>query len=157
MARTAAPTHATDHLDTENDGVLDFTHFRLNATEPAIVTLEGREFKDAVEYETFMAEPVVIEIHTSTDKNAPTHALVGVNGEQVWLPRGQRIRIPRRFVERLARSQSVAYKTERNRDMDADVAMDTHKTTAMDYGFSVLRDPNPKGDQWLRRVVRESR
>lgn len=151
----ARQTHATDLADTGEDDVTDYMNLRI-FTEKSVEVVTDREFTDTIEMTKFMADNLVIEIHPSTDKNAPTSVRVGVNGEEVWLPRGQKIRIPRRFVERLARSQVRQYKTVRNPDQEADFANLTKMSTAMDYGFSVVKEPNAKGRQWLERVIRES-
>lgn len=151
----ARQTHATDFAGTGEEDVTDYMHLRI-FTDKTIDTVGEREFADSIEYTKFMADSMVIELHASTDKNAATSVRVGVNGEEVWLPRSQKIRIPRRFVERLARSQVRTYKTVRNPDQEADFANLTKTYTAMDYGFSVIKDPSPKGRSWLERVTRES-
>ena len=150
--------HSPDFIDHSEDGVLDFDTIRVSGLPGGdIQMMSEREFKDGIEYEAFMAEQLIVTIHTSSDKNAPKAVFVGVNGEGGWLPRGPKVRLARRFVERLARSQATSFRTQQNNDMNRDEAMDTMRSTAQDYSFSVLKDPNPKGEGWLRRVSAESR
>lgn len=156
MARQANQTDLPDIADDALTGVMDFSKFRV-VLDRTVEVITDREFADQNEYAKFMQDMIVVELHTSTDRNAPTHAYVGVNGEQVWLPRGQKINIPRYFIERLARSRPQNYRTTANPDPSADQAMLTQRQTGMDYPFSVLRDPQPaKGRAWLERVSRES-
>jgi hypothetical protein len=165
MARTRTTTEAVDFADggvtdigdiSLDDGVEDYSKFRV-MTDNQVEVITEREFKETQEVMQFMQDLLVIEIHRSSDQNAPTHALVGVNGEQVWLPRGRKLRVPRYFVERLARSRPRDYKTEDNPDPRADIAKRTTRQTGMDYPFNVLQDPNPRGRVWLERVIKESR
>jgi hypothetical protein len=151
--------HSPDYINNEGDGdVLDFANLKWGGASAADISIVSeREFKDAAEYAAFMADPIIITLHTTTDKNAPPSVYAAVQGDGGWLPRGKKIRVPRSIVEVLARSQVTAFKTTQNNNMAADEAMDTTRSTAQDYAFSVLHDPNPKGVPWLRRVMHEGR
>lgn len=151
--------HSSDYVSDGLQGVVDWKQIRssgggLNHLE--VISKNDREFgDDEVAYAAFMEEPVVIEVHDSADKNAPPAVFVAVNGEGVWLKRRTKIRIPRKFAEVLARSQSMAIKTMQTSDPESVDAMRTMRTTSQDYAFSVLHDPNPRGRAWLERVTRE--
>ena len=148
--------HSPDLQARELDGVLDFAMLkRIGGGLPHLDPVTEREFKTVAETEAFMNDLLVIEIHTSTDKNAPVVCEVGVNGDKVVIPRGRKVRIPRRFVERLAQSQATSFRQERHANPDADEGMVTKRSTAQEYPFSVLKDPSPKGSAWLARVIRE--
>jgi hypothetical protein len=139
-------------LDLEN--IVDYkmlTQGQLRQIQP----ITDREFQLAKEIEVFMNEMLVIRIHDTTDKNAPKRVFVGDNGEQLWLPRKTKIRIPRRFVERLAQSHEQTYDQLRNNDPNADEGMVTKSSQAQPYPFEVLHDPNKLGSRWLRRTMRE--
>lgn len=152
MARTV---QSEDYRSTELDGVVDFAMLRTGG--PLRVDPVGeREFKDIAEYEKFMAEQVVIRIHSTPDKNEPPAAFIGENGAGVWIPRNVKVRLPRSYVETLARSQSRSYRTDRNPDPNADEGMVTKTTSGACYPFEVLQDPNPRGRAWLQRVTHES-
>lgn len=145
----------TDSAERDDD-VLDMMiasneHLIRQALEEPI---DEALFKSIVEYEKFMAQGVVIMINETTDKNAPPVVPCGVNGDFRWLPRGVKVRVPRKFVEVLANSQETRYKTVANRDSEADNAMKEMATTAQCYGFAVIRDPDPKGPRWLERIMK---
>lgn len=105
-------------------------------------------------YEKFMLEPVVVRIHSTKDKNEPPLVFVGINGDNRWLPRNRAIKLPRKFVERLAQAQEMAFETKENKDMTVDNAMTISRSIAQAYEFSVLDDPSPIGRRWLARMVR---
>lgn len=149
--------HSTDFVEGEEQ-VLDMMtasteHLVRQVLEEPIME---REFKTVAMYEEFMAQGVVIKIHETTDDNAPWVVPVGVNGDMRHLPRDIPIRIPRKFVECLARSQETSYKTKKNKDPDADQALVPTARRAQCYGFSVLHDPAPQGRAWLERVTRSA-
>jgi uncharacterized protein (DUF2342 family) len=159
MGRTATrELEAADFLNKEHDGAVDFAQAAaVNLVAGGqIEPITEREWKDQAEAVAFMQEPLTIHIHTSSDKNAPPAAMAGVNGRTVWFRRGTTYKnVPRCFVESLLRSQSTTYRTQQVRDPNADEQMQTMRTTSMDYPFSVVHDPNPKGKRWLERVMRE--
>ena len=109
----------------------------------------------SLEMEAFMEEGLVVELHTTTDENQPPVVFVGVNNDQRWLPRGVPVRIQRKFIERLAQCKEAKYDTPDNRDPNADNAKSITRRQAHPYGFSVISDPNPKGREWLRSVLRQ--
>lgn len=108
-----------------------------------------------IAYEAFMHEPIIIRVHSTKDKNAPWLVFVGVNGDNRWLPRNKPIRLQRKFVERLAAAQEMAFETRENKDPNVDNAMELVKSTAAAFEFSVLHDPNPLGRRWLGRITRQ--
>lgn len=151
-----------DIEDVESDAEpLDMMTPNVTYTEEAVqgLTRSGLfEFDKngkSIELEKFMQEGVVVELHTSTDPNAAPVVFVGCNGDTRWLPRGVPIKIPRKFVERLAQVKEARFKTTENPDRSADNSMQTKRTQASPYGFSVIRDPNPKGRAWLEAVRRQ--
>jgi hypothetical protein len=123
----------------------------MGAVEP--VTEKG--LLDGIDVEKFMADELVIVIHKSTDKNALERVPVGVNGEQAWLPRDTKIKIPRRFVERLARAQEATFRTDDNPDPRMDEGKIIRRTNGQVFPFQVIYDPSPRGRAWLAKVTRE--
>lgn len=143
---------STDYMPQgENDGVMDWKTLRIGM--PALEI--ERDTRTIVEIEKFMQDELVIVIHKSTDKNAVPRVPVGVNGEVAWLPRDVKIRIPRKFVERLARSQEATYRTDDNPDPRMDEGKIIRRTNGQVFPFQVLHDPSPRGAAWLQRVTRE--
>lgn len=101
----------------------------------------------------FNEEPVTIHLHESTDPNADNVVPVGVNGEMRWLQRGREFTLARKFVERLALARPSSIQTYETRDFDGNRAIGIRKHTALKYPFSVIRDDNPKGVEWLRNLL----
>lgn len=154
----ATKTESSDFTNTELDGTIDFSALPVGGLTVQPVT--EREFKNTPEgnlaYEKFMAEPIVIKIHSTADKNEPPGAEVALNGVKVYIPREKPVRLPRAFVEILARSQVRAYSQQRNPDPNADEGMFTKRHVGASYPFNVIEDKNPRGRAWLQRVVHES-
>ena len=149
-----------DALDAADRGYLQpidlmSTNVQAMTQVGVLEPISGFEFKTLAEYEKFMEEPVVIEILTTTDPNAPKAVFIGVNGDSRWLPRGMPLKLQRKFVERLAQAQEMRYETKRSKDPESDMGMDTLRSTAQSYQFSVLEDKNPIGRKWLLRVTRQ--
>lgn len=113
----------------------------------------------------FMEEPVEIMINESTDPNAENAVFCAVNGEGAlvvkghrtpWIPRGVAVTIRRKFVERLARARRIGIRTDEVRDGNGDRTTAIRRSSALAYQFTVLRDENPNGSSWLRRVLAEA-
>ena len=154
----ATSTESTDFTNPELDGTIDFSALPVGGL--TVQPVEEREFKNTKEgnlaYEKFMAEPIVIKIHSTADKNEPPGAEVALNGVKVYIPRERPVRIPRAFVEILARSQVRNYSQQRNPDPMADEGMFTRRHVGASYPFSVIEDKNARGRAWLQRMVHES-
>lgn len=142
-----------DMVNDESDGALDWNMLRTGVA--AVATVTEREFNETKDMEMFMQELLVIQIHTSTDRNAIPSVPLALNGDKVWVPRGVKVRIPRRLVGVLAQSQAKTFRTTPNPDPSADDGMIQRQSTGSSFPFSVLHDPNPRGPGWLRRVMRE--
>lgn len=150
----ARAQESTDYVPRDpNEGVVSWTQLRIGREE--IVTTGPEELK-GVDVAKFMEEELTIVIHKSTDKNALERVPVGVNGETAWLPRDVKIRLPRKFVERLARAQEATFRTDDNPDPRMDEGKIVRRTNGQVFPFAVLHDPNPRGAAWLARITRES-
>jgi hypothetical protein len=104
----------------------------------------------------FNEEVLTILLHRGREKNAPTAEMVAVNGDIKWLPVDVPVRIARKFVESLARAQPINVNTRSGEtDGDALVFNLTDRNLSSLVSFSVLDDPNPRGREWLTRVMRE--
>ena len=104
----------------------------------------------------FNEEPVTILLHRGREKNAPTAEMVGVNGVIKWIPVDTPVKIERKFVENLARAQPININT-RSGESDGDDLAFNHVQRSLSslVSFSVLEDANPRGREWLTRVMRE--
>lgn len=112
----------------------------------------------SMEFEAFMETPVVIQISEAPDENASPVVFVGVNGDNLWLPRGVPLRIRRKHVERLAQSAERKYRTDRKQNTDGESINEQPPTSRnhQSYTFSVLKDEHPFGRRWLMRVTKQS-
>lgn len=104
----------------------------------------------------FMEELLEIRLEPSSEENAPQLIDVYVNGQAEWVPVGRPWILKRKFVEVLARSKPMSVKTNHltpeaagNREITNEVI----RTVRAKHPFSVLRDDNPKGREWLTRVL----
>lgn len=108
----------------------------------------------------FMQEMVTIVLYKKREKFAPPVYDFHVNskGIRVWcdVP----TRIPRHFLEVIARSQPYDVTTEVNKNEDkgdqAVVQNFAHRHQSAAYPFTVVEDKNPRGAAWLMQVMRES-
>lgn len=153
MAR-ARELESTDFLPnlSQDETPMSYKNLKLTLVAMPVATVSEREFKTTVEMEAFMQEEIVIRIHPTGDKNAPPVVPVGCNGEQLWLPRGRAISLPRKFVESLT-GYEVTFATERARDPNSDEGMVQRTASNQPYPFTVLQDRNPRGRAWLERVM----
>ncbi len=104
----------------------------------------------------FMEEKVTILLHRGREKNAPTAEMAGVNGVIKWLPVDTPIKIERKFVENLARAQPINVNTRSGESSGDDLTFNhVDRSLSSLVSFSVLDDPNPRGREWLTRVMRE--
>jgi hypothetical protein len=149
----ARETQSTDFINRETEGALSWTHLVVGS--PTIEAVPEREFKTVAEMEQFMNEEITIVVHKSPDRNAPPRVPVGLNGQTVWLPRDVPIKIPRKFVGVLAQAQEADFQTLDDPNPNADEGKYVTRRNSQSHPFAVLRDPNPKGAAWLRRVLRE--
>lgn len=151
---TRQEVESSDYLpDFGSEKILDYRNLKLTLVAQPIVAVGDREFKDVVEAEAFMQELIVIRVHPTSDINAPPLVPAGCNGEVVWLPRGQPVNIPRKFIESLARYETN-YATQRAQDPNADDGMVQRTRANQPYPFTVIHDPHPKGRAWLDRTMR---
>ncbi|MGE0383415.1 MAG: hypothetical protein AB7N65_14195 [Vicinamibacterales bacterium] len=122
---------------------------------PDIEVVDGPRAMQKADELAFMEEKVLIQVAESTDPNAENPITVAVNGRNQFIWRGVPTVVKRKFVERLARAKSTSYAQDVN-TMDPTVFNKLHSRTALQYPFTVLEDRNPKGADWLRKVLAEA-
>lgn len=101
----------------------------------------------------FMEEVLSIRIEPSSDRYAPKFIDVSVNGETSWLEVGTPIKVKRKFVEVLARAKSDVFVTIAPNVHDDNPVNMLSRNTSQKYPFSVIKDPNSRGYQWLTAVL----
>lgn len=131
------------------------------------IMTEKQLMKSRMEALAFNEEPIMIRIEPSSEKNAPKCVDCWVNGKGAevfdthdnrWyaygaLPVGKIIITRRKYVEVLARSKRddvstevVGRETERPENK-------VHRSTSQRAVFTVIDDRNPKGAEWLQRLL----
>ena len=104
----------------------------------------------------FMEEPVTIRLEKSSEKNAPMRVDVHVQGRTEWIPVGMPFTVARKYVEVLARAKPIDIQTEHDSPQSGqDPQNRIIRNTRTLHPFSVVRDDNPKGFDWLTRIMME--
>lgn len=137
------------HIDIPGTGVLD----RTALNEEGIEVVDGMGFDDYARELAFMEEKVDVEMHESTDPNASPIEDVYCQGVVQRFLRGHTQTVKRKYVQILANARPVSMRTEIKKE-DDDVINRVHKTSALRYPFSVMRDDNPRGREWLKKALR---
>jgi hypothetical protein len=117
--------------------------------------------KEKAEALRFCEDILTINIHESSDQDAPeTHVFLSVNGRGAgpngipWVPRGQNVKVARKYVEVLARARPSKYGSVEKINSIGEREVVYPRTSSLRYPFSVIEDPNPKGAAWLTTILR---
>lgn len=127
-----------------------------------LVLLDGVEVSPEYLAElAFYEEPVTIIINPSTHKNAASiyenwsngrGAEVLVSGKWVIikdLPVSQKITVKRKIVEQIIRARVMGVQTIHEEPPVASPRNEIIRTSSFVHSFSVVRDDNPRGPEWL--------
>jgi alkanesulfonate monooxygenase SsuD/methylene tetrahydromethanopterin reductase-like flavin-dependent oxidoreductase (luciferase family) len=101
----------------------------------------------------FMEEKITIRLEPSADRYSPKFIDVAVNGRVEWLEVGTPIKVARKYIEVLARAKSDTFITIAPNTNDENPVNMISRNTSQKYPFSVIKDPNPRGYQWLTTVL----
>lgn len=148
----------TRQIDAPNEYLGQANEFSINeigsGAAPEIEVIDRVITDNKADRLKFMAEPVTVMVHESTDPNDVELVQVSVNGRTQFFIRGQPQQVKRCYVERLARAKKTAY--SQNLDERLGEAMNNMRPHhALLYPFSVIEDRNPKGAAWLRGILAE--
>ena len=113
--------------------------------------MESDYAKEAV----FMEEPVTIRLERSSERFAPALLDFYVNGKVEWIPVGREWTVKRKYVEVIARAQPYDVRTNVVKHEEREDNKIERYSIAK-HPFSVIKDANPRGSEWLTRVMRES-
>lgn len=120
-----------------------------------VEAIQDNDWRKLAEDEAFMNEEMEVVVHTSTDENAPSHVLIGVNGTNQLFIRGLITRCRRKYVEVLGRCWETKY-SQPQRDMgNPESGNGVNGRSAHAYPFTVTKDVNPKGNFWLSKILAE--
>lgn len=134
--------------------------------EQIIVPLEKQMAGKYLADLAFAEEPVTIRIERSAEKFAPHSVDCWVNGvgaeimirdkwvQTGYLPVGHVVTTKRKYVEVLARSKHDSVQTEVRKHEESE-DNDIGRHTSQKTPFSVISDKNPRGAEWLTRLLQE--
>jgi hypothetical protein len=123
---------------------------------PSNVNPNSAEFQHKTASLAFMEEPVQVHIHDTSEKNADPVFDISVNGKKKTFVRGQEYTVKRKFVEGLARAKPVSFGNEEYTKPSGERAVRWPSHRGLRYGFSVVRDDNPRGKAWLKDILAQS-
>lgn len=101
----------------------------------------------------FNEEVLTIRLERSSEKNPPKFHDFHVNGVSEWVPVGVPHKLKRKFVEVIARAQPYDVQTEVVEEHGMDPMNRVLRNARMKYPFSVIHDPNPRGFDWLTKLM----
>lgn len=102
---------------------------------------------------SFMNEPVTIEIATTKEKNAEQCFGININGKEIFFRRGIRQVIPRYFLDHLLRMKETGYEQEAVENKEGVRGYVEVPRTALKYPVLIIRDDNPRGDEWAQFTI----
>lgn len=159
MATGQSSAQRIQHLEVISEREFPYQTLTTRATDKDGKTFDFENPGRSPAMEAFMEEAVVIEIHETTDEKAPPLVFVGINGDQRWLPRGVPIRLPRKFVERLAQSAERTYTTPTTGVKEGtDNERPVKQKSTQAYPFAILEDSHRDkklARKWLKRVTKQ--
>lgn len=150
--------NADEHLGTEEPT-------DINVSEPVenVKRRAKKAISDVIDtyadvgQEAFFNEMVDVIIHESTDPAAIPIPQINVNGTNQFFIRGQKMAVKRKFLARLARMKQRRYTQQIVNDpASGNVIQRMVPHIGLRYPFSVISDPNPKGPQWLQKILNEA-
>lgn len=110
--------------------------------------------KEYLEELAFMDEMMEILVQESTNPNDENPVPIGCNGVIVHIFRGKPTVLKRKFVNNLI-VKSTRVTTPEYINGAGERAFKIVQQNALKYPFMVLRDPSPKGGEWLARRMAE--
>ncbi len=113
-------------------------------------------FEDHAAALSFLNEMVVINIMESSDPDAENPVFLSVNGVPIYVTRGQDEIVRRKYVEQLLRAKPVKVNSKGARNSEGDAINKITKTTSLRYPFNIVRDDNPKGQAWRKKILAEA-
>lgn len=140
------------HTDVPGEGALDLSAIREEGVE---VVPSATGLKEYARELAFMEEPVEINIHESADPNAEPIVDLYCNGIAQRVIRGVPITVKRKYVQVLTMARHTAMSTD-TRVEGENVVNRVNRRTALRYPFSVIRDDNPRGRDWLRAELQRA-
>ncbi|HXE49572.1 MAG TPA: hypothetical protein VN663_14430 [Ramlibacter sp.] len=98
----------------------------------------------------FNEEMITIKVATTTDLNAEQVFEINVNGRLEFFRRGETKTVKRYIVDHMLRMKETRYTQREIMDEEGIRQIVNVPHTALKYDFSVIRDDNPRGGDWLK-------
>ena len=128
----------------------------IREPDHSIDVIDGPTASDYAAELAFMEEPVTITVAETTDTNAIPVPGVWVNGRSQYFIRGVAVTVRRKFVEGLVRAKPINVKTKVSQAGAGEEPVNAIiRTSALLYPFTVNEDKNPRGADWLRKILAE--
>lgn len=123
----------------------------ISESELVITTNLEKSYADQL---AFLEEPVEVMVAEPQDEKESNLVQLFVQGRSQMIIPGQPIVIKRKYLEVLARAKQIRYKpvVKINDLTGAPINMMIPRLV-LRYNFSVIQDKNPKGAEWLRRIL----
>jgi len=122
---------------------------------PTIEVPDGPVSKGKLEMLAFMNELVVVQVHEDNSNYPEPLVQTWNDGRLQIFIRGQEVTCRRCFVEVLARAKPVQYANVEYVDAEGNRAVKWPKRTGLKYPFTIVRDDNPNGRAWLKKILAE--
>jgi hypothetical protein len=166
--RAKRETNTGDMKVGQRDDILISGTGPVHRQAETIVRLEDAlhpEYADAL---AFDQEPVAIRLEPTGQENAPMQIQCHVNGRPAellingkwvpygWIPVGKVVVTKRMYVEVLARAKPEAIKTDVHEIMGQDPMNMIRRTQSTRCPLSIIKDNNPRGAEWLTRIIAEA-
>ncbi|MBI4695584.1 MAG: hypothetical protein HY749_16325 [Gammaproteobacteria bacterium] len=147
----------TLEMDVGQEGIAQISLSGAASIERSdIEIVDGPDALKHAEELAFMEEEVVINIHETDDPNAEPYVQVGSNGKIIYITRGEDVIIKRKYLERLARAKRVGYQQKHLNSSDPLKYNRLDMKTALQYPFELKEDLNPRGRDWLVKILKEA-
>lgn len=115
----------------------------------------SRGIKELAATEAFYEEEVEVVVSESDNPNLEQLIQVGVNGTNQFFIRGVPVIVKRKFLEGLCRARPESITTQEYLDANGNRSTRVIKTPGLKFPFRVLRDSNPRGREWLEKLLQE--
>jgi hypothetical protein len=164
----AKETHSPDiSIDALDSVKVPVTGKFIRPDAPVFEPVDKPITYDYAKQLAFAEEPVTVILHPSGEEFAPMFRECWVNGGGAeilingkWvaagsLPVGTPVTTKRKFVEVFARSKHNTIRTVVAQYADREMN-DIQRTAVQSIPFSVVKDANPLGEEWLQRLIRSA-
>jgi hypothetical protein len=159
------------HMEQPSD-VLSKVGEPLERPDSAIVKLNGIEVtKDYLEEIKFMEEPVTVNFFPVDEKFGAPFVYAYNNGkgmevskigdldfgrwvERIQVPTGVSVVIKRKYLGIFATAKTMNVRADYTKDgPDGEPVNRLHRSVTLRHPFSVVHDPNPRGQVWLQNLI----